>query len=129
MTQKDERIVRNAIMNNLKEHRKANMLSQQQIADAFQFERSTYSSWETGRSQPNASQLALLALLFRTTVDELITPRDMFNVSSSFMDDVYGDKYLSELSDDEKSIVLKYRLLNGKDKAKLEEFLNSIRND
>lgn len=127
MTRQEEYYIREAITKNIKAYRKANNLNQQQIADIFGFERSTYSSWETGRSMPSTSQLILLARLFNTTVEKLIRYDDGFTLGFGGDNPIYGDKYLSELTDDERIVILKYRLLNNKDKNEVNDYLDSIK--
>ena len=49
---------------------------------------------------------------------------DQFSVACGY-NELYGEKYLSDLSDDERYIVMKYRMLNKSDKKKLKDFIES----
>ena len=45
---------------------------------------------------------------------------------NKYNEDVYGDRYLSELQNNEKLIIMKYRQLNSEDKEKVGEFIEKI---
>lgn len=113
--------------------RKMNQLTQESIANALQIERSTYSSWESGRSCPKPAQLAELATLYRCSVDFIIRNNDDYDafsvasVPNYRVSNVYGDSFLSELDDDERELIMKVRMLNSKDKAAVDEFIDNIR--
>lgn len=135
----NERFIKENLKANLRNLREYNRLNQKDIADALKIERSTYASWETGRSMPKPTQLAQLSELFDCSVDFLITnqnavialkvrsPKPEYK-SSNDSDRVYGDKFFIELSDEERALLLKYRLLNNRDKESLNDFLDDVRN-
>ncbi len=47
-------------------------LTQGQVAKALGLERSTYTYYETGKTQPNLSSLKILAALYHVSVDDLL---------------------------------------------------------
>lgn len=55
----------------VKELRISANLSQQDVAEAMEVDRSTVSYWESGKSFPRADQLPKLADLFHCTIDAL----------------------------------------------------------
>lgn len=119
MSKNSENFVKLSIMKNIKSFRTENKISQQQIADLFGIDRSTYSSWETGRSTPNAAQLILLAKIYNVSVERLISNNaDVFSVASKsfFAND---GSFLSQLNDDEIDLILKYRMLDEEEKEKI----------
>ena len=59
-------------MNNLKLLRKRRNLSQQEVADAVNVARSTYTQYETGKRLPSIDVLTKLAEYFDSTVDYLL---------------------------------------------------------
>lgn len=120
-------IIRNSISKHLSLFREANDLSKKEMAIALGVNPSTYRSWETARSAPKKPALTVISKVINIPLDELLGNEPCnFEVKSS--DEVYGDKYLSELSDEEKILVMKFRQLNGVDKKKLTECLNEIQN-
>lgn len=56
----------------LREIRKDNLLTQQDIADELHVTRQTVSSWETGRSYPDISSLIRLATVYGLSLDTLL---------------------------------------------------------
>lgn len=52
--------------------RKQHGLTQKQVADRLQLERSTYAFYETGKTTPGFETLRRLSRLFGVTVDELL---------------------------------------------------------
>lgn len=127
-----EEIIKYNLKKNLQRIRKANNFRQEDIANALGVERSTYSSWELGRSMPKPSQLAMMSEMFDCSVDFLIkNDQDLVLTVRTELpynkNRVYGDSYVSELTDEERALLLKFRLLNSKDRQELDEFIDKIR--
>lgn len=59
---------------NIKNKRKELKLSQEYIADQLGVSRQAVSKWETGQSEPTASNLTELAALFGISLSELVEP-------------------------------------------------------
>lgn len=128
-------IIKYNIQKNLQRIRRANGLRQEDIANALGINRSTYTSWELGRSVPKPAQLAELAKMFGCSVDFIINNHSD-NIPALHNDipyrndsKIYGDNYMIEITDEERSLLLKFRLLNSKDKALLDEYIDEIRKD
>lgn len=129
-----EASVKQTLKDNLIAYRKANNLRQEDVATALGLnDSSTYRSWETGRSSPRPAMLIKIAQMYNISLDTLLgnTARvgdRSFSVSSKskYNDDVYGDRYLSELQNNEKLFIMKYRQLNSEDKEKVGKFLEDI---
>lgn len=47
-------------------------LTQQNVADALGLDRSTYSYYETGKTEPNIRALKILARLYNMSIDDLV---------------------------------------------------------
>ena len=58
-------------MNGLRAVREAKKMSQKQLADAIQVDRTTVTKWETGGAYPRGETLAQLADVLHCTIDEL----------------------------------------------------------
>ena len=58
--------------NQIKLHRAALSLSQEELAEKVYVTRQTVSNWETGKSYPDIHSLLLLSALFDVSLDQLI---------------------------------------------------------
>lgn len=63
----------------LKKLRKEHNLTQDDLADKIFVTRTAVSKWETGQGYPSIESLKLLAKLFDTTIDELVSDEDVKN--------------------------------------------------
>lgn len=111
----------------LKIIRKANKFTQQGLADAIGIERSTYASYETGRNKPDVILLSKIAKVFGVSSDFILeidttVPLNMEDISVQYKKKS-GNKLVSTLSKEEKSILAKYRLLSDNKKTELVDFL------
>lgn len=127
-------LIKHRLKENLKRLREINNFRQEDIANALDIERSTYASWESGRSLPKPVQLAKLSQMFNCSVDFLLFS-EKYNEMILRCDppyrtnQVYGEQYMLELTDEERALLLKFRLLTSNDKAKLDEFIDNIRSE
>lgn len=124
-------VSRNCIKDTLIKLRKAHGFSQEEISEILGIKRDTYASWEIGRSSPKNDTLIKLAKIYNVSCDYLLTGENIgrtLHVASpvNYNSDVYGDQYVSELSNFEKAVLLKMRVLNVQDKQKVVEFINTL---
>lgn len=129
----NEYLVNYYIKNNIQMIRKVNKLRQEDIANALGIERSTYASWETGRSTPKSAQLQQLSKVFDCSMEFLCsdnTNKFTLNSKIDYNSDkkIYGDSFMIEISDEERALLLKYRLLSNKDKEELDKFIDDVKN-
>lgn len=111
----------------LKIIRKANKFTQQGLADAIGIERSTYASYETGRNKPDVNLLSKIAKVFGVSSDYILeidttVPLNVEDISVKYKKKS-GNKLVSTLSKEEKSVLAKYRLLSDSKKTELVDFL------
>lgn len=104
--------------------REKNGLTQKQVADMLNIDRSTYAYYESGKTRPDILTIAKLARLYRISTDflldvklpslqmELRDERVEYQGASSTC-----VKYLSDLSKDEQDLILFYRQLEDKKSA------------
>lgn len=113
--------------NNLKKIRKQCALTQQQVADALKIERSTYTYYETGKTDPSISTLKKIIALFDSSFDE-VYPGLESKLTEPFGDYVSpSDMTFSQLNKDEKELIVNYRLIKNDDKKRiLEEILGML---
>ena len=57
----------------LKDIRKKEGISQEQLAEKIGVTRQAITKWETGRGLPDVENMAIIAEIFKTTIDELLT--------------------------------------------------------
>ncbi len=117
----------------LKKFRAANRLTQGQVAAALEVERSTYTYYETGRSQPSLDSLTKLALIFGVSLSELLGISNDFPTreSSKAEDEEENEEdetkrkkmFLNELTRDEQNLMINFRLLTTSQK---DEVLDSF---
>lgn len=111
----------------LKIIRKANKFTQQGLADAIGIERSTYASYETGRNKPDVILLSKIAKVFNVSSDFILeidttVPLNVEDIPVKYKKKS-GNKLVSTLSKEEKSVLAKYRLLSDNKKTELVDFL------
>lgn len=121
------------IKENLVKYRKANKLTGEDVADALNMNHGTYRSWETGRSSPKFSSVIKLSQIYGVTVDNLLYDHEklhdanrMIVANTEYNKDVYGDDYLSQLSNWEKIMIMKIRQLNQEDRKKVTDLIKDL---
>lgn len=100
--------------------RMANRLTQREVADILKIHRTTYAYYETGRSNPDLETLNALSRIFGVSIDFLVNGTHGVKAGKvmdnpSKYDAADYPEYLSLLSQDEKRLVMLYRILSDKD--------------
>ena len=110
------------LAHNLVFFRKRAGLTQQQVADKLNINRTTYTKYETGVSDPGIEIIKRLAEIFDTEVSILLegdsSPLDG-TVSDSFDDDMLFDR-------DVKELLSFFNLLNKEEKEKVLEYIKDL---
>lgn len=108
--------------------KKAN-LTQQQVADVLGINRSTYAYYETGKTSPKLQTLQALARIYNTNVDILLesgrSDNSVLNSPDRFEKWYSNDKF-NQLSDFEKAVLLRVRILSLDERRELIRFLDSF---
>ena len=73
-----------ALGENIKKRREELKLSQEYVAEQLGVSRQAVSKWETGQSEPTASNLIQLAAVFEMNLSELVAPNKNDKEQSSF---------------------------------------------
>ena len=123
-----------AFRENLKKYLNANDMTGQLLAEVLGVNEATFRNWQSGRSYPKYNNLVNIARAFNITVDELICNHNDLKKQygkslaspSDYNKSVYGDDYLSQLTNADKAFVMKFRMLNQEDRKKLDDFLNEL---
>lgn len=97
--------------------RDENDLTQEQVASALGITRSAYCGYEIGRRKMSTEMLETLAKFYRVPISTFFNT-DVKTVNDS---EHYDEQpmYLSSLSKEERALIVKYRIMNDKGKAKL----------
>lgn len=111
--------LKDTVVNNLIRYRKMNNLTGEEVARAIGINHGTYRNYENGRAFPKLECLMSLAKIYNVNIDSLINIENDETCLELHQENIYGDAYLSELSDIEKIFLMKFRILNNKDKISL----------
>lgn len=105
--------------------RKQNKLSQQQVADALGISRSTYCSYETGRRTPGVDVLLQLCEFYNLPYNIFVKKIEAeFLNDEDYYDGQPDTRYLSQLSKEERDLIVKLRRLNNDERKSVENFIN-----
>lgn len=101
--------------------REKNGLTQKQVAEMLNIDRSTYAYYECGKTRPDILTIAKLARLYRISTDFLLDVKH-----PAFQSELHDERveyhsrqseraeYLSDFSRDEQELILHYRQLSDK---------------
>ena len=110
----------------LREIRLAAGYTQQEIADVLRIDRSTYAYYESGKTEPNISNLRKISNLYSISLDDLLWcnlhPATL-QLSHSSISEFNALQSLRRLSRSEQNLVLLYRTCSDKEKL-----MNMVRN-
>lgn len=97
--------------------REENCLTQENVASVLGITRSAYCGYEIGRRKMSTDMLEKLANFYRIPISRFFSA-DVRTVND---EEHYGEKplYLSDIPKDERDLLVKYRIMNKKGKAKL----------
>ena len=123
----------------LKYYRENCELSQQQVANTLNIDRSTYTYYETGKTTPSASTLLKLSKIFNVPCAVFLESINQeLNLNSKVADSIdemfydgeddviTADDRIYGLSKEEKELVISYRVLDTVKKEKFDEFLRNL---
>jgi transcriptional regulator with XRE-family HTH domain len=112
----------------LRHFREACALSQQQVANALNIERSTYTRYELGKTEPNLSSVVKLSAIYNISPTELLPMLEAEDGSASRLKDtVQANSPIFQLSKDERGLVALYRALSKDEKKQLRELIAKLR--
>jgi len=110
---------------NLRRCREACAFSQQQVADALNINRTTYTKYETGDSEPGLVTLVKLAVIFNVSPMELLPLLDDEEIGA-LTDSRGADSPVYQLAKDERGIIAMYRAMSRDQKRQTVENMAEI---
>lgn len=110
----------------LKKFRETAGLTQQQVADVLNLDRSTYAYYEAGKTTPDIKSVSKLVKIFNVTYYDLVGEEDPTKVGVGDDEgdsDGIGTMHIYELSKVEKQLIINFRVLTSKQQ---EEVVRSL---
>ena len=106
--------------------------TQQQVADALNIDRSTYTYYETAKTTPDINTIIKLCKIFNVSYSDILEDEGQPQQVKDYGDDELVSKYsrkntsfIYELSKNEKQLIIYYRLLPSVLQEKLLENITS----
>lgn len=115
----------------LRRLRKGTGFTQQHVADALNLDRSTYTYYEVGKTEPNHKTTIKLARIFEVSVQELITgePVPVTNEKNEYAPKPQYTPYRFENDDKsnvERGLITKYRSLSDEKREEILAFVDKL---
>lgn len=126
----------------LKYYRENSELSQQQVANSLNIDRSTYTYYETGKTTPSAATLLKLAKIFNVPcavfLESINQELRLHSIVADSNQDgkkkrgeyegypITADDRIYGLSKEEKELIISYRVLDEEKKAQFDEFIKNL---
>lgn len=111
----------------LRFYREACALSQEQVADALNIHRTTYTYYESGKTMPNLNMLTRIAAIYNVSPLELLpTGEEATKPAHKLKDVTRADSPIYQLSKEERGLIAKYRALSKEEKAQALELIGKM---
>lgn len=111
----------------LRHYRESCALSQQQVADALNIDRTTYTKYETGKVDPNINALVKIARIFNIDPVELLPTESAADERvDRLRDATRADSPIFQLSKDERGLIARYRTLSREEKKQALEMMGNL---
>ena len=111
----------------LRHYREACVLSQKQVADALNIERSTYTKYETGDTEPNLNTIVRIAAIYNVSPTELL-PMDAAEDPAvrNLTDTAHNNSPIYQLSKEERGLIARYRALSKEEKKQAMDLMGNL---
>lgn len=110
----------------LRRCREACALSQRQVAAALNIDRSTYTRYEIGDTEPNFDILIKLSNIFNVDIIELLPEHDHTGPYVTLRDIAGADSPIYQLNKEERGLIACFRALGAEQKAAVLEYMANI---
>ena len=105
---------------NLAYFRKLAGLTQQQVAEKLNLNRTTYTKYETGASEPSIEILKQIAVILKVDVASILADDNTATVNDAQSDDLQG--FEPEL----RNLIINYRALASDDREEVFKLINQL---
>ncbi len=128
----NDAIIHQRIKKNIKRLRDENGLTRRDVSKILGTKENTYRIWEDEKSEtlPKAALLSEIAKIYNVSINFLYRnekENESYILNASTPDNsIYGEKYLSELSSEEKIMIMKIRRMTNADRDKVKELIGDI---
>ena len=110
----------------LRYYRKASAMTHQQMADALNINRTTYTKYESGKSNPSLQTITKIAEILNISPLELLPRSEDERPPQKLRDTPIADSPIYQLSDDERGLIAKYRVLNREQKPQAQALIGNL---
>ena len=112
----------------LRYYREACALSQKQVADALNIDRSTYAKYEGAASEPNLKMIVKIAAIFNVSPLDLLPMEESRTVTAPgrLKDSSNADSPIYQLSKDERGLIALYRSLSREEKEQVRSMMGNM---
>lgn len=124
---KNNFVTKENLKTNIRHFREQNNYTQTQLATIMGTDRTTYTKWESGDSMPNLIQLSMLASIYGRAIDDFYKRDPGFTVASPIFEKSGSSNFISELTKEEKMLLAEYRLLDEKEKKKVNKLIEKLK--
>ena len=116
-----------SVAEKLRHYRESCVLSQKQVADALNIDRTTYTKYETGGSEPNLKTLVKIAEIFNVSPVNLLPESDTEDVKRlPLRDTLPAEGAIYQLAKDERGLIAQYRVLSKEEKKQARELMANL---
>lgn len=115
------------IAEKLRFYRESCALSHQQVADALNIERSTYTKYESGKTTLTVKMLVKLAKIFNVNPTDLLPDEsDEDKRIEHLRDSTRANSPIYQLSKDERGLIARYRVLSKEEKKQAMRLIGNL---
>ena len=118
--------MKNNISYNLRALRESHNLTQENIADVLNMSRSTYAYYEIGKHFPSVDTVNTLAKIYNVSIDQIISS-DFVLRAPEIPYKTMELQYFDELTEDEREIIIKYRVMSEQDKEQIKKQVKELK--
>ena len=116
-----------SVAEKLRHYRESCVLSQKQVADALNIDRSTYTKYETGGSEPNLKTLVRIAAIYNVSPEKLLPEADEdVKKYQQLRDPLPSESAIYQLAKDERGLIAQYRVLDREEKKQVREMMANL---
>ncbi|MBQ5890668.1 MAG: helix-turn-helix domain-containing protein [Clostridia bacterium] len=118
--------MKNNISYNLRALRDSHNLTQENVADVLNMSRSTYAYYESGTHEPSLETVSTLAKMYNISIDQIVSS-DFVLRSPQVPYKTMELQYFDELTEDEREIILKFRVMSDEKKEQIKKQVDELK--